>query len=160
AEVLTQPFLSGGALPVLDAHLEVLPEMADVSLLEQLFQEGLRRYPDDDDLSHNQLDAWLAPRVHYALRISRRTASQAGLWGWLAMTSGRNYVHHRWFDKDERLVRKWRYYHEDVLRNAISRLWWGAELSRDGSSYTMVPVVFEQVRRAQFALELRYSWYR
>ncbi len=42
----------------------------------------------------------------------------------------------------------------------VSRLWWGAEMVRNGPSYEDVPRVFSRVRTAEFALELSYSRYR
>jgi hypothetical protein len=73
------------------------------------------------------------------------------------MTVGRPYVIRRW--SSEGKVTLFRY-HGELLRNALSRLWWGAELVRSGPSYEYVPVVFKSVRTAEFALELKYSWYR
>ena len=160
AQVLEPQFLAGGSLPDIAPHVEQVAERADIDLLGELFAKGLELYPESDDNSHSALDAWLAPRIHYILRLSRRTASDAGVWTWLAMTTGRTYVIHRWFDPTEGLVRRWRYMHNDLLRNAISRLWWGAEMGRNGPSYDTVPAIFGGVRRAQFVLELRYSWYR
>ncbi len=46
------------------------------------------------------------------------------------------------------------------MRNATSRLWWGAEMVRNGPNYEDVPRVFSRVRTAEFALELSYSRYR
>ncbi len=46
------------------------------------------------------------------------------------------------------------------MRNALSRLWWGAELVRNGPSYENVSYVFRRTRTAQWVLELDYSRYR
>src|SRR5439155_21917768 len=74
---------------------------------------------------------------------------------WLALAFCRDYV--KWRFPSEATA--WRYY-GDLLRNAVSRLWWGAEMVRNGPSYEWVPRVFSRVRTAQFALELSYSRYR
>ena len=50
----------------------------------------------------------------------------------------------------------WRYT-GPLLRNGIARLWWLAELTRNGPDYSAIP---RRVRSAQFACELKYSWYR
>lgn len=42
----------------------------------------------------------------------------------------------------------------------MSRLWWAAELVRNGADYGAVPHAFGRTRTAQFALELAYSHYK
>src|SRR5690349_5484270 len=43
-------------------------------------------------------DRWLAPRVHYALRLTRSEASDRETWHWLARNSWADYVRWRWSD--------------------------------------------------------------
>lgn len=108
-------------------------------------------------LKPDQMDAWLAPRLHAALRIPRRVAMDEGMWTWLAFQS-QPFVEAR-FKKDGRPLHPWRY-RGAWSRNALSRLWWGAEMTRNGSDYSAVPFCFARTRTAQFALELMYSWDR
>lgn len=42
----------------------------------------------------------------------------------------------------------------------LSRLWWAAEMTRNGEDYSAVDPCLRRVRTAQWALELKYSWYR
>jgi hypothetical protein len=152
AAVLTPEFLGGGPLPDLKPSIEPVAEQWDEDAVRDLLKRGLELESD-----RYKLDAWLAPRLHYFLRLSRRTASDWRLWSWLSMTVGRPYVLRRWASDGRVTLFR---YHGELLRNALSRLWWGAELVRNGPSYEYVPVVFRSVRTAQFALELKYSWYR
>jgi len=164
ANWLPDSFLAGGSPPDLSKFEEAMTEgpdaeasplQIDAALLSRLKEEALRRHVDDLDA----MDGWLAPRLHSAVRVSRRTASDKLFWSWLAIAHGSPYVHARWADPRTGLVKAWRYT-GDLLRNGLSRLWWGAELARNGADYGDVERVFRRVRTAQFALELRYSWYR
>jgi hypothetical protein len=131
----------------------------DGVLLKTLFAEGMNRDASNGESDHYALDRWLAPRLHSALRISRRIASDPSFWAWIAMKYGAEYVHAR-FAKDGR-VNAWRFNDsKGLLRNAISRLWWAAELVRNGPDYSAVDDVLRRVVTAQYALELEYSWYR
>lgn len=107
----------------------------------------------------NGLDGWLAPRIHAALRLPRNLALDSRLWTWLALTYGRGYMALRWPVQEEKTKSAWRYT-DKSLRNGLSRLWWGAEMVRDGADYRYVEPLFHRTRTAQFALELSYSHYR
>lgn len=85
-------------------------------------------------------DKWLAPRVHAALRLTRRQASDRGIWDWLATGPLESYVRWRW-ESDGKVVAA-RFSSPDFNRQAVSRLWWGAELTRNGSDYTATDVLF------------------
>lgn len=108
------------------------------------------------DTEKNALDAWLAPRLHASLRVSRRVASSPEFWRWVALELASPIVIARFRDGDG--VSKWRYTGK-LFRNAISRLWWAAEMVRNGSDYSLVAHTFGRTRTAQFALELGYSHY-
>jgi hypothetical protein len=125
----------------------------DEDLLKAVIAKGLDRYPDDN----NKLDQWLAPRIHNVIRVPRRIASDRRFWAWIAIEFGREYVQHR-FSKEEG-IKEFRFTGTH-LRNGISRLWWAAELARNGRDYGPVAIALKAVRVAQFALELKYSWYR
>ncbi|MFO0448480.1 MAG: DUF6339 family protein [Pseudomonadota bacterium] len=101
-------------------------------------------------------DAWMAPRVHALFRLPRRVAARSGVWAWAAADPMRRYMDLRW-SLDEP---GWRFHSTDVLRNGISRLWWGAEMLRSGRDYSLVRSGMATVRRFQFVSELRYSWHR
>ncbi len=127
----------------------------DDELLEAVLAEALERYSDDN----NKLDAWLAPRLHNVIRVPRRIAADRRFWAWVAIEFGRDYIKHRWSDGGGNAIKELRFTGTH-LRNGISRLWWAAELARNGRDYGPVALALKAVRIAQFALELKYSWYR
>ena len=81
-------------------------------------------------------DAWLAPRVHATVRLTRREAADRRIWAYLAAVALPAYTRWRWRDPGEpeapaaidRFV-------GDATTNALSWLWWAAELTRDGADY-------------------------
>lgn len=78
-------------------------------------------------------DRWLAPRLHYALRLTRAQAGDRGLWAWLAVRY-HAYVAWRWAGADGSVNEdRWT---GPVHKQALMRLWWGAELFRNGADYT------------------------
>lgn len=149
---LSEVIASTGRLPNGWAtNTEPIGTDCDLELLKQLAQKAATFLPPDE------MDAWLAPRLHAALRISRRIATDEGVWAWLAFHC-QPFVDAR-FRKGNEKVHPWRY-RGTWSRNALSRLWWGAEMTRNGSDYSAVPLCFARTRTAQFALELMYSWDR
>ena len=86
----------------------------------------------------SESDRWLAPRVHTSLRLTRSDASDQDLWAWLA-TRFSGYVEWRWGSKGEVAQNRWR---GPIHKQAFARLWWGAELFRDGSDYSPVERAF------------------
>jgi hypothetical protein len=156
--------LRGEPASKLDAHAITAADeprlaipMLEHDLIGELFEHALGLGHANDSSDEYQLDRWLAPRLHSLLRVPRRIASQRRFWAWIAMKYGAAYVFQRF--GDDGIAPSWRFT-GDLLRNAVSRLWWAAELLRDGSSYSAVDLGLRRVRTAQFALELKYSWLR
>ena len=81
-------------------------------------------------------DAWLGPRVHATLRLTRREAADRRIWQYLTVVEFPHYVRWRWANPDypEDPVPLDRFLGEDS-KNALARLWWAAEMTRNGSSY-------------------------
>ncbi|MEU1020704.1 DUF6339 family protein [Streptomyces sp. NPDC005904] len=84
-------------------------------------------------------DAWLAPRLHSTLRLTRREAAEKRLWTYLALGVAPDYV--VWRHLSEPRVAGSR---AGVARDrfvgahykqTFARLWWAAELFRDGPDY-------------------------
>jgi hypothetical protein len=86
-------------------------------------------------------DAWLAPRLHYALRLTRREASDRELWRWLGCVYAADYVRWRWGSPDPEppipldVAAKLDRFVGPERKHAVSRLWWMAELFRNGDDY-------------------------
>ena len=83
-------------------------------------------------------DMWLGPRVHATLRLTRREAADKRLWDYLTVAEFPDYVRWRWKEQDdnEGATPIVRFCGPNNL-NAISRLWWTAEMTRNGSDYSM-----------------------
>jgi hypothetical protein len=131
----------------------------DATLVPKLIDRARESYAKPSDS-----DGWLAGRIHAVLRIPRRAAADRGMWFWLATNAFRKYLewrHPRTWDpaKGEKEPPWWRY-NGDLLRNGVSRLWWGAEMLRNGPDYSLVEAGFRSVRTYMFVSELRYSRYR
>lgn len=90
-----------------------------------------------EDRAHS--DRWLAPRLHYALRLLRAEAADRGIWQWIALRYSW-YLAWRWADPDGKVAedRWW----GPIHKQAFARLWWGAEIFRDGPDYRPVEQAF------------------
>jgi hypothetical protein len=106
--------------------------------IRELLDEAMRRFAMDK----YQADGWLAPRLHATLRMTRAEASDRRRWNYLAMLVAPDYV-------------AWRHGGNGVLAavsrfsgvhhtQAFSRLWWAAELFRDGGDYHYVEVACQK----------------
>ncbi|MFI8460730.1 DUF6339 family protein [Kitasatospora sp. NPDC085464] len=100
--------------------------------------EDAMAYCRNNGLKATQADAWLAPRLHAVLRLTRREAADPGFWNYLALGVAPDYVvwRHLAEPKDGKPAKvaadRFRgQYH----KQAFARLWWAAELFRDGPDY-------------------------
>ncbi|MFD7863310.1 DUF6339 family protein [Streptomyces sp. NPDC057682] len=88
-------------------------------------------------------DAWLAPRLHATLRLTRREASDRGLWNYLALGVAPDYVVWRHTTEPRKgeppRVAATRFRGASYTQ-AFARLWWAAELFRNGPDYGPVEV--------------------
>lgn len=85
-------------------------------------------------------DVWLGPRLHYSLRMTRREAADRGLWRWLGVVFAPDYVRWRWASidrphSDETGAANLERFVGAETKHALARLWWMAELFRDGPDY-------------------------
>jgi hypothetical protein len=130
----------------------------DSTSTDELVAYALKKFGGGKERNASELDAFLAPRVHNVLRMPRQAAGLPGVWTWLAVGPFRRYMDHRWPLSEASSL--WRFTSRDVLRNGVSRLWWAAEMLRDGPDYSLVPLALRSVRRFQFVSELKYSMHR
>ncbi|MEV8393962.1 MULTISPECIES: DUF6339 family protein [unclassified Streptomyces] len=101
--------------------------------LRELLDEAKRRF---SGVAPTASDAWLAPRLHYTLRLTRAEASDTGLWNFVGLCLASDFVQWRWgrgvsgreVGQAARFSGRW-----DI--QCFSRLWWAAELFRDGKNY-------------------------
>lgn len=124
-----------GAVAVNRGGLRLAVDVLDdlMSTLRQVRDSG--RWDSDRAVS----DRWLAPRIHYALRLTRAEASDRGLWLWVALRYPW-YMQWRWRGQDQIVAEnRW---HGPNHKQAFGRLWWGAETFRNGEDYSPVARAF------------------
>ncbi|MFF7068580.1 DUF6339 family protein [Streptomyces pseudovenezuelae] len=121
------------SLPDDDARWAVEP-------LRSLVEDAMFEFRED----RTRADAWLAPRLHATLRLTRREAADKRLWNHLALAVAPDYVAWRHLSeptakKPERRIALERF-RGAADRQCFSRLWWAAELFRNGPDYEPVGV--------------------
>ncbi|MFH8792371.1 DUF6339 family protein [Streptomyces sp. NPDC017941] len=112
--------------------------------VRDLVDDVMHAFRDDKP---TKADAWLAPRLHATLRLTRREAAETGLWNHLALGVAPDFVvwrHPPTRKKDGKVptvnAARFRGAHHT---QAFARLWWAAELFRDGPDYAPVVVACE-----------------
>lgn len=103
--------------------------------------EDTKAYCENNELKATQGDAWLAPRLHAALRLTRREAADPGLWNYLALGVAPDHViwRHLPEPKDGKVPKvAAERFRGQYHKQAFARLWWAAELFRDGPDYEPV----------------------
>ncbi|MFG2518871.1 DUF6339 family protein [Streptomyces sp. NPDC048527] len=97
-------------------------------------------YAFDDERA--RADAWLAPRLHATLRLTRREAADKRLWNHIAVAVAPDYV--VWRHLSEATAKRKvprvpaERFRGSPDRQCFSRLWWAAELFRNGPDYAPV----------------------
>lgn len=141
--LLTPGFVKGNdalRTAVLRTGTETLDESSrwEAGELRRLLSDAMRMFPADPPTG---ADAWLAPRLHYVMRITRAEASNTALWNFVALRVAPDYVRWRWgkatSDGRREVGQAARFSGRWDLQ-CFSRLWWAAELFRNGSDYAPV----------------------
>jgi hypothetical protein len=101
--------------------------------IRELLDKAMERFDDN----RTAADGWLAPRLHATLRMTRAEAGDARLWNHLAMLVAPDYV--VWRHKGGEIAQSSRFSGPHYTQ-CFSRLWWVAELFRDGPDYRPVEV--------------------
>lgn len=107
-------------------------------------------------------DAWLAPRLHHTLRMTRVEATDSALWNFIALRVAPDYVRWRWGQqKDGRSVvgQTARFSGRWDLQS-LSRLWWAAEMFRDGDDYRPVEIACANQDVLNYAMRLEMNHHR
>jgi hypothetical protein len=114
----------------------------DVAQFSELMSDAVERFGAQKKLPASS-DAWLSPRVHASLRLTRQEASDPRIWTYLAIAVAPTYVRHRWGDpKTQEAASLDRFVNRDRKKQAIARLWWTAEMFRNGPDYRPVVDAF------------------
>ncbi|MES9555384.1 MULTISPECIES: DUF6339 family protein [unclassified Streptomyces] len=148
AQYLTEGLLTGKEdVPAigLDKIAEPLPgdeARGALAPVRDLVDDALHAFRDGRPTA---ADAWLAPRLHATLRLSRREAADRRLWNHLALGVAPDYVVWRHLSEPKKdggtpKVAADRF-RGPAYKQAFARLWWAAELFRNGSDYAPVVTV-------------------
>ncbi|MFJ3706812.1 DUF6339 family protein [Streptomyces sp. NBC_01267] len=118
---------------------------AELGPVRDLIDDVMHKCRDDRP---TKADAWLAPRLHAALRLDRREAADSRLWNYLALGVAPDYVVWRHMSQEGKdgkkqtvAARRFRGAH---YTQSFARLWWAAELFRDGPDYRPVEIACEE----------------
>jgi hypothetical protein len=151
--LITPAFREGDESIDLTPYESPLPtgRVIDVDLLVQLLAETESRY----SAKPSQSDSWLGPRLHSALRLTRAEAANQGVWSWLALGPCANYIRWRW-GAQLQVSRFVGPYH----LHGLARLWWMAELFRNGPDYQVAEQALKNADIAQYFLRLDIAHHR
>lgn len=136
------PFLTEGLLKGEQVHagidlakvVELLPEddaRWSVEPIRGLVEDAMHEFKAE----RTRADAWLAPRLHATLRLTRKEAADKRLWNHIALAVAPDYVAWRHLLKGRIAAERFR---GPADRQCFSRLWWAAELFRNGPDYEPV----------------------
>lgn len=140
-----------------EAYLEDPDRPLDLDAFDEVADDLLRTTPRCDP----SFDRVAAPRIHRALPIGRREAALPGIWRFLTTVHCPELVRHRWAAPSWNTAQS--HYWAPGTRpdsNAVCRLWWIAELTRDGDSYDLTDQVFERQQLATQLFVRSFSQYQ
>lgn len=147
--VAADPFLTEDLLRGVQGHagvdlakvVELLPEDDArwvVEPLRDLVDDAMFQFKEN----RTDADGWLAPRLHATLRLTRREAADKRIWNHLALAVAPDYVAWRWLPQTAQEGKIPRInaarFKGAPDRQCFSRLWWAAEMFRNGADYTPV----------------------
>ncbi|WP_405190902.1 DUF6339 family protein [Streptomyces anulatus] len=145
AQYLTDGLLSGKEdVPAIALNKTTEPlssdsqSRAELAPVRDLIDDAMYKFREDRPTN---ADAWLAPRLHAALRLTRREAADRRIWNYLALGVAPDYVVWRHLQAKSaggppRIAA--RRFLGPAYTQAFARLWWAAELFRDGPDYRPV----------------------
>ncbi|MFF5635059.1 DUF6339 family protein [Streptomyces sp. NPDC012825] len=105
----------------------------EVEPLRSLLEDAMHEFGG----SKTRADGWLAPRLHATLRLTRREAADRRLWTHFALAVAPDYVAWRHASTSTSKINSERFKGAPD-RQCFSRLWWAAEMFRNGSDYSPV----------------------
>jgi len=135
---VTPEFRRGDTEVDLGGLAKALPRAISANPLASVIAEALNRFGES---GQTESDVWLAPRVHASLRLTRAEAADRWVWAFLAIAEFPEYVRWRWKDSSGDVVAD-RFIGPEY-KQALARLWWGAELTRNGGSYAPTEFAFK-----------------
>lgn len=114
-----------------EAYWEPVVPKIQLDQLDELIIEVTSSF----DRYDTAIDGSMVEPLHRALPLSRRLAADSRIWAWLGVVRYPDFVAYRWRPHKE--VRNQARFFGDRVRQCFSRLWWAAEVSRDGDNYEL-----------------------
>lgn len=128
-----------GLVSIDDAtHTDMVRPNIDRAPLDELVERILREYGRYD----TAMDSAMAIELHRNMPLTRREASDMGVWGWLGIACYPHLVAWRWKPSGDPRTRPKNRFIGSSVRQTFSRLWWAAELTVEGSDYGLTQKLF------------------
>lgn len=113
---------------------------AELDPVRALVEDAMYKFREERPTA---ADGWLAPRLHAALRLTRREAADRRIWNYLALGVAPDYVVWRHLAEPKKHREEgggspkvaFARFRGPAYTQAFARLWWAAELYRDGPDY-------------------------
>ena len=112
------------------------------------------------------IDAAVAGEVRKHLNLTREQAAHDGVWRYLAVVEFPKFVRYRWPYPDPKSNRsfdsakaKYLKHSRDLYEQAFVRLWWIAELTRDGDDYNLTRVALSKQELANDVFDRGFARY-
>lgn len=122
----------------LNPYIETTSIRLDLTPLDEAIEKivaGEEYKGETHDKYDNSIDAALAQTVHETIDVTRRQASDPGIWYHLTILRYPDFVRYRWRYNSETAMReKFLAAGSDIYSNALHRLWWAAELTYEEES--------------------------
>jgi hypothetical protein len=150
---ITPAFLEGDEVIDLTPYESALPtgRIIEADVVVDLLDEAESRFASQPSRS----DMWLGPRIHAGLRLTRAEAANPGLWAWLSLGSTARYLRWRWGPSPQVARFTGPYY-----THGLARLWWMAELFRNGADYRPTEAALQNADIAQNFLRMDIAHHR
>lgn len=117
----------------------------DLSYAKKVIDEALK---NEDYFTENRgslagatfQEQWIAPRLHYSLRLTRSEAADPKLWNYLGLIF-EDYIVNRWtgkgngFNTKDSKPLEYHFLLKQWDRHQLAKLWWMAELTRSNGIY-------------------------
>lgn len=137
-------------------HVQPIPAAVELDALDQVLARVQAVIP-----AHSSaLDGAAAPGIHQALPLTRRLASDPGVWRFLAVVHQPGFIRYRWDNQAWPSMRD-RFWRAGVRpdSNTFSRLWWIAELTVVDGDYALTERALATQAVATGVFVRRFSHY-
>lgn len=132
-------------------HYEVVHPVVDMTAIDDLVAQMIKEHAKYD----TAMDSAMVVEFHKRLTLTRRQASDRRIWAWLGIVKYPHYVAWRWKPSSTTHQRSATRFIGDRVRQTFSRMWWAAELTRDGNDYSLTDILlalsgFQDIYEAVF----------